>query len=194
MIVDCLAGKKKLFDEIPHLGSARIELGKISAADADAIREMTANPSVYRYLPTFLFEKQCADADEMIRLVYEEPFTAKQSLILAIRTKADGALCGFAEFYGLRDDAHKVSIGYRLLERYWGRGIASETVALMVDYLFTQTDIELVTASVMIENAASSRVLEKNGFTCSARSVEEDWGFAHPAIVDKWVLRKQGPR
>ncbi len=182
--------RKKLFDEIPRLESARIELGPIVIADADAIQELIDSPSVYRYLPTFLFEKQRDDVHETIRLVYGELFATKQSLILAIRMNADGSLCGFAEFYGLRDDAHKISIGYRLLERYWGQGIATETVSLMVDFLFSQTDIELITASVMIENAASSRVLEKNGFTCTAHSVEEDWGFAHLAIVDKWILRK----
>ena len=182
--------KKKLFDEIPHLESAHIELGPIVDADVDAIQELTNSPSVRRYLPTFLFEMQCADARETVQFVYGELFAMKQSLILAIRTKDDGSLCGFAEFYGLRDDGHKISIGNRLLERYWGQGISTETVLLMVDYLFTQTDIELITASVMVENAASSRVLEKNGFTCTARGVEEDWGFAVPAIVDKWVRQK----
>ena len=187
---DCENGRKKLFDEIPRLESARIELGPIVIADADAIQKLIDSPSVYRYLPTFLFEKQRDDVHETIRLVYGELFATKQSLILAIRMNADGSLCGFAEFYGLRDDAHKISIGYRLLERYWGQGIATEAVSLMTDYLFEQTDIELITASVMVENAASSRVLEKNGFTCTARGIEEDWGFAHLAIVDKWILRK----
>ena len=56
----------------------------------------------------------------------------------------------------------------------------------MLDYLFSQTDIEIVTASTMKENRASARVLEKNGFICTARSVEEDWGYDTPTIADKW--------
>ena len=182
-------GAKELFDEIPHLEGARIELGRITESDADAVQELVGNSAVYRYLPTFLLEQQQSDVRETIRLIYGEPFTARQSLILGIRKKDEGELCGFAEFYGLRDDAHKVSIGYRLRERCWGQGIATEAVALMVEYLFTQTDIDTITASVMIENTASARVLEKNGFACTARSVKEDWGFSQPAIVDKWVLK-----
>ena len=82
-----------------------------------------------------------------------------------------------------------MSIGYRLLEQCWGQGLASETVALMVDYLFNQTDITTITASVMFENTGSERVLEKNGFTCTERAVKEDWGFDYPAIVDKFILQ-----
>ena len=50
----------------------------------------------------------------------------------------------------------------------------------MVDYLYNETDIEIITASTMIENKASAHVLEKVGFIRTARSVEEDWGFPEP--------------
>ena len=56
----------------------------------------------------------------------------------------------------------------------------------MVGYLYGETDIELITASTMVGNAASARVLEKNGFIRTARSVEEDWGFLEPTLADKW--------
>ena len=99
---------------------------------------------------------------------------------------ADGAFCGLAEFYGFKDLLHKTCVGYRLAERCWGRGIATEAVALMVDYLFTRTDIEIITASTMIENGASARVLEKNGFIRTASGVPEDWGYEEPTVADKW--------
>ena len=67
-------------------------------------------------------------------------------------------------------------------------GIAAQTVTLMTDYLFTETDTELVTASTMVENAASARVLEKNGFLRIAR-VPEDWGYPRLTVADKWVRR-----
>ncbi|MDO5117975.1 MAG: GNAT family N-acetyltransferase [Eggerthellaceae bacterium] len=180
---------KKLFDEVPRLEGARVILDRIVEDDAEGLRLLSGNSNISRYLPTFLFEMQQTDPYETIRLVYGEPFAEKQSLILAIRMKDDGAFCGLAEFYGLRDDAHKISIGYRLLEQCWGQGIASETVALMVEYLFNETDITTITASVMIENTGSARVLEKNVFMCTERGVREDWGFDNPAIVDKYVLR-----
>ena len=39
----------------------------------------------------------------------------------------------------------------------------------------------------MVENRASARVLEKNGFTLVARAVDEDWGYPAPTPADKWI-------
>ena len=56
----------------------------------------------------------------------------------------------------------------------------------MVDYLFGQTDIEIITDSTMVENRASARVLEKNGFIQTASGAPEDWGYTEPTLADKW--------
>ena len=243
---------KKLFSEIPYLQSERIVLRKLVDADADALRELVDSPAVYRYLPTFLFEKQYGDIHYVIRHLYDECF--KESIILGVFLKdamnpkdakdakspkdADGpkdpkdpndakdakdakspkdadspkdlntskdaddpevpkasnspkasndSFCGLAELYGFRDPIHKVSTGYRLLERYWGQGIASEALGLMVRYLYDETDIEIITASTMIENIASAKVLRKNGFSLVVHAVGEDWGYEAPTITDKWI-------
>jgi ribosomal-protein-alanine N-acetyltransferase len=39
----------------------------------------------------------------------------------------------------------------------------------------------------MIENRASARVLEKNGFELVVHAVSEDWGYESPTIADKWI-------
>lgn len=90
--------------------------------------------------------------------------------------------------YGFRSEIHKISIGYRFLEKYWGRGIASETVSTMVKYLLEQTPIEIITASTMVENKASAKVLMKNGFSLIVSGADEDWGFKEPTPTDKWFL------
>ena len=178
--------RKKLFSEIPDIRGERVVLNRVVDTDAAALSDLIENPYVQRYLPSYLFEKQQADVYETISLLYADLFENKKSLILAVRMKETGELAGLAEFYGLRDRLHKASVGYRLRERYWGKGIATEAVRLMVGYLYGETDIEIITASTMVENSASAHVLEKADFIRTARYVEEDWGFPEPAIVDKW--------
>lgn len=151
--------------------------------DASALSRLVNSPNVYRYLPTFLFEKKYPDVSEVIRRLYDECF--RDSIILDIFE--NGAFCVLAEFYGFRDEIHKISVGYRLLESRWGRGIASEALRLMVDYLYGETDIEIITASTMIENSASARMLIKNGFDLVVHAVGEDWGYDEPTIADKWI-------
>ena len=176
----------KLFDEIPFLKGGQIVIHKMTDRDATALQKMTESLLVYRYLPTFLYEKKYASPLDVISNMYKDPFLSKESLLLGVYTEDDMCFCGIAEFYGFKDTLHKTCIGYRLSEQYWGKGLASQTVALMVDYLYSQTDTEIITASTMIENHASERVLEKNGFIRTASSVPEDWGFPEPTIVNKW--------
>ncbi len=178
----------RLFDEIPCIEGKSIMLNKIVQSDAPGLQELVNSKKVYRYLPTFLFEKQRENVHETIDLLYGDLFTNKESLLLCVRSKQGGTFCGLAECYGLREELNKISIGYRLLERCWGHGIASQAVSLMVSYLYDKTNIELITASTMVENAASARVLHKNGFICTTHAVEEDWGYDTPTITDKWFL------
>ena len=58
---------------------------------------------------------------------------------------------------------------------------------MLVDYAVSETDIESVSASTMVENTASAHVLEKNGFVRTAHAVPEDWGYPEPTAEDKWL-------
>ena len=180
---------KKLFDEIPFLENDKIILKRMEDADARELERMTRSDRVYRYLPTFLYEQKYDDKHYAIRQFYEDCFPNKEGIFLGIYWKEDSdtVFCGIAEFYGFRDPVHKISLGYRLLEEYWGRGIASMAVSLMVDYLYNQTEIEIITASTMIENQASASVLRKNDFVLVNSNVGEDWGYPAPTMVDKWI-------
>ena len=173
----------KLFDEIPTLENERLCIQRLCDADSEDLRAFSHDGSVYRYLPTFLFEKKYPDVRTVICRLYDECWA--ESIILGVFL--DGDFCGLAEMYGYRDPIHKISVGYRYLERCWGRGIASETLGVMIDYLYGETDIEIITASTMIENRASANVLIKNGFSLVAHAVGEDWGYPEPTVTDKWI-------
>ncbi len=175
---------RELFDRIPRLTGERICLRPLVQKDADALGELTGSSRVYRYLPTFLYEKKNEDPRRVIRGLYDE--CLEESLILGV---FEGErFCGLAEFYGLRVPIRKISVGYRLLERCWGRGIATEALGLLTGYLLRETEIEIVTASTMVENIASARVLKKNGFVLVAHGAPEDWGYEAPTPADKWIL------
>lgn len=58
-------------------------------------------------------------------------------------------------------------LGYRLIPKYWGKGIASEVSLQWVNYAFNQLDIQNLYAMADSNNIASCRVLEKTGFRCS---------------------------
>ena len=174
---------KQLFRPIPSLKGERLLLRPLEDRDTEGLRTLTLEKRVYRYLPTFLFEKKYDNPHETIAGLYGE--CLQESLILGVFR--DVQFCGLAEMYGYREPIHKISVGYRLREACWGQGIATEALGLMVDYLLHHTSIEIITASTMIENQASAHVLIKNGFDMVAHGVLEDWGYNQPTITDKWI-------
>jgi RimJ/RimL family protein N-acetyltransferase len=70
----------------------------------------------------------------------------------------DGAVIGKAGFWRLPD------VGYILHPDHWGQGLATEAVEAVVRHVFSRRALEVVTADVDPENAASIRLLEKLGF------------------------------
>ena len=55
-------------------------------------------------------------------------------------------------------------LGYYIAEEYWGKGIMTEAVKQLCDYVFSHTDIIRIFAEPFAYNSASCRVLEKAGF------------------------------
>lgn len=55
-------------------------------------------------------------------------------------------------------------LGYYIAEEYWGRGIMTEAVRQICEYVFDKSDIIRIYAEPFAYNDASCRVLEKSGF------------------------------
>lgn len=60
-------------------------------------------------------------------------------------------------------------LGYYIAEEYWGRGIMTEAVKQICEYVFTNSDVIRIYAEPFADNAASCRVLEKAGFQYEGR-------------------------
>jgi RimJ/RimL family protein N-acetyltransferase len=70
-----------------------------------------------------------------------------------------------------KDDVFRqnAEIGYWLSEQYWGRGLMSKAVDMLVDHVFLQyPDIHRIYADLFAYNPASARVLQKCGFHLEA--------------------------
>ena len=70
-----------------------------------------------------------------------------------------------------QNDVERVSaeIGYWLSEEYWGRGIMTEVLRAVTEYAMREHDLMRIYALPFEWNTASSRVLEKCGYTLEGR-------------------------
>ena len=181
----------KLFDEYPELRNDRVILRKMSPADADALAELTAREAVYGTVPSFLYELKYQDKRDVIANMDRECFDPKESLLLGVYlTTEPERLIGIAEFYNYEEKKSKASIGCRLHDACWGKGIATEVVALMRDYLTEDVGLRTVTSHVLRVNAGSAAVMKKTGFLNKYPGIYEDWGFGELMLTDKFVYKK----
>ena len=180
----------KLFDEIPTIVGEKIVLRPLEAGrDEKALEALSNDTEVYRFLPTFLFEQKYSDKTLVIGRHYAECVAKKESILLAVcLVDAPEKLVGIGEIYNYEAEKEKASIGYRLARPIWGKGVATEVTRLLKNYLLS-VGVRKITAHVMTENAASKRVLEKNGFILKWRDLSEDWGRESPVIVDKFIFK-----
>jgi ribosomal-protein-alanine N-acetyltransferase len=66
----------------------------------------------------------------------------------------------------LKDDIFKYNaeLGYWVTPDFWGKGIATKAIELMIELTFAQLKINRLYAEVFSNNAASIRILEKCNF------------------------------
>jgi RimJ/RimL family protein N-acetyltransferase len=90
--------------------------------------------------------------------------------VRVVAIEVDGIPCGSIGVFPQTDIHRKnAEMGYWLAEEYWGRGIMTEAVRLMIEYGFKTFDVNRIFARPFSTNLASQRVLEKAGMKLEAR-------------------------
>ena len=104
------------------------------------------------------------DAHSWLDIVKQQ--TIETNFTISTEEELIGTI-GFKLFEGVH--CKTAELGYWLGEPHWGKGIMTETVRAMTDYMFTNHDFVRIQAAVFESNPGSARVLEKSGYTYEAR-------------------------
>ena len=149
----------------------RLILRCFTEADAPLILELNSNPEIVKYVhePTL---KTVEQAEEIITNIILPQY--KNNLgRWAIITKTDNDFIGWC---GLkyRPEIDEIDLGYRLMQKAWGKGYATEAAAKTLEYGFRTLNIKLITGRAHIENLASIKVLEKIGMDFIGEGIVDD--------------------
>jgi [ribosomal protein S5]-alanine N-acetyltransferase len=79
---------------------------------------------------------------------------------------------GDAGFKGKPNANGEVDIGYSIIEKEQKRGYGFETAKKLADWAFLHPDVKHITASCLINNIASAKILEKVGMQEISRDEE----------------------
>lgn len=113
-----------------------------------------------------------AECDQWLE-VTERNFRTRGYGMMALLSKESGAVVGFAGLVhpGGQDQPE---LKYALGRSSWGRGLATEAGAALLDWGRSTQGMERIQATVAAEHAASRRVLEKLGMDPCGRIHEDD--------------------
>lgn len=155
-------------DPVPQktLHTERLTLLPLADKHLELEVELDSDPEVMRYLSGRASTREEVESDHARRM--------------AAAQKVDGL--GFwvglvdDEFVGWwilqpahgpdqPDDPGVADLGYRLLQRHWRKGFASEGARELVRYGLDEVGLERIIAQTMTANAASRAVMERVGLT-----------------------------
>ena len=157
------------------LKTERLILREMLVSDAEALFEMDSNPKVHQYL----WNKPLTNSSEVQSYIesvnnqYLENNIGRFVVVL----KETNELIGWA---GLKyntemvnNKIHFYDIGYRLNERFWGKGYASEASFAWLDYGFNVMKIKVMEAAAHSDNIASNKILLKIGLKMTEQYLED---------------------
>ena len=141
-----------------ELWTERLILRRYEPEDAEPLyRRLGSDPSMYKYSgwnPYATLEMAQETVREFIRHYDDEHV---YSWVIDV----DDVVVGTIGAYDYKDD--RIEVGYSVVPAWQGRGIATEALKEVLEYLTENEGISCVTAWCADENTGSWRMLEKAG-------------------------------
>lgn len=144
------------------LSGPRVTLRAPTIDDADALFErITSDPQVTRYLVW------CPHPDVTeTRRVITELFNVDGETTWLIEMR-DGGPIGVCGWH--LPKPHIIEFGYFLGRPWWGQGLMSEALSLLLDEAHRDPAVYRVSAHCHVDNVASARLLQRSGLTLEGR-------------------------
>jgi len=152
-----------VFGDFPVLESVNLVLRKIEEVHLQELYSIYDNDKVFEYCG--IIPKHNLQTVRKTIGHFDRDYHKKSKIKWGIFQKNQSdKLVGIIESMDFNQKVNMVSIGYFLVEDYWGKDIATESVRMVVKFLFEEVNVNRIQAEVMPVNEVSKKVLLKNGF------------------------------
>lgn len=157
-----------------ELLTPRLRLREFHPADWPDVHEYTADPEVFRYLPSDA--GTTADAHALIQWCREQAQVEPRLMYdLAVELTAEHKVIGWCRLAWREDELRQGEIAYLLNRHYWGQGLATELARELLRYGFEGLNAHRIFATARPANRGSWRVLEKVGMQREGHLRQHRW-------------------
>jgi RimJ/RimL family protein N-acetyltransferase len=168
--------------------TAQLTIEPLAERDVDAFTEYRQDPDVARYQSWGVGYSR-ADAGRLVADQAEGQLPLPGAwLQLAVRETASGMLLGDLALHRLDEQPDTFEVGVTLARSSQGRGIASEALRALLDFLFEREHAHRVVAFCESRNHAVARLLTRVGFRQESRQVDADWFKGEWTTLDGYAL------
>ena len=143
----------------------RLLLRELLFSDVDGLFELESNPNVHLFVgnkPVTHID-ECRAYVEFIHQQYKDFGTGRWAVIL----KETNEFLGWSGIKFITNEINNYKdfyeIGYRFIEKHWGKGYATEAGKAFIDYAFNEMKVEALYAYADAGNENSRKILEKLG-------------------------------
>ncbi len=169
-----------------NLETKRLIIREIVNEDLDGMYELDSDPDVHKYLGNkpVRSKREIIESIDFIRGQYTDNGIGRWAIIY----KATNEFIGWTGLKYVTNSTNGhinyYDLGYRLIKRYWGQGIATESALPSLKYAFDKLSANEVFAMAECENIGSNKILRKLGL----RFVEV---FDYEGIKHNWYKIKK---
>ena len=158
-----------------------VTLEKLSFNDLADLCKYANNKSIFNNL-TDQFPSPFTE--ERGRTFIQKQLDAEPDFVLSIKAEHQFVGC-----IGIHEQADvyckNAELGYWVAEPFWGQGIISKAIPLMINYTFENFDFNRIFARPYGHNIASQKALEKSGFILEAHL--KDTFFKNGQYLDEYI-------
>ena len=179
-------------DDVFILGSQRLWLRWPRASDAQAFTQFAGNKAVSDMTASWPYP--LPDDEVAKRIAQYRLFNLNGNAMVFVLTpwhqpeRVIGMIGAHFKGAHVNDEGDAFTLGYMLHQDFWGKGLMSEAVGVVVDTAFRLTPARAAEAGVRPINPASSRILQKHGFEKTGRIIMDVAARGTTEEVDQFRL------
>lgn len=142
----------------PILETKRLILRPLTVADASACFEWARDERVAKFMP-YTKAQDISEEIEWLKLVETDTVEYNWGFVL----KENGELIGSGSVGPNKFMDGYWGIGYNIKYNYWNKGLTTEAMQVVINYVYNELGVKKICADHAIDNPASGKVMEKCG-------------------------------
>jgi len=145
-----------------NISTERLLLRRLNIDDAEIMfKSWASDPDVTKYM-RWKTHKYIETTKYVINLWLKE-YESSDTYRWGIVYKEKNELIGAIDIVSLDKNTQTAQIGYCIAKKYWNKGIMTEALKAVIDYMFSKTGVKKIESWHHVDNTASGKVMRKSG-------------------------------